>query len=641
MKTWKLALSGLGVVAAVVTPAAAGPRERDVWYAFVADGKRYGQQHVVVSKRADGAYRYQVRTRVLLNLFGIQEQETVSESEWVVDEAYQPAAIKVRIEMATAKRSVSGRVEDGMLVIRSDDSEERPKTFELAAGLIPDVCLDDWLMDRAAGAAELGVGIIRSEDCCQDEVKLKRGAVDGEGSVWQMAVEGTQAQGDLRFDRDGLVREMKLERPKLHFVRCSEEEARDIDYRVMGGREVLVFPIGREIGNVARLTELTVRLKWKDIPLDRFELEDRRQKLVRHEERDGRHEAVVRVSAPAAVESDRPFPIEDAELAPYLAETRFIKPQDAKIKAQAQEIVAGKKTALEAVRALAKWVSEYVVASMPAETLSGPEVLERKTGKCSEYTTLFASLARAVGIPTRVALGERMMGDRWGGHVWNEVYVGEWIPVDASVNEVGESFALLKFIHSDTVLGTQALRWALTESLEIEVEDVKARPAPLAERYATGIEGRTYTNVDYGCRLSAPVEGWTLEDASTAGATVIRFRIPERDEVQIHLVVFGLPGNVTPKVIIDGRLGLFGARYKGFEVELDEARQVGDCEAQMIRFRRAPGGDETGTMKTTEVVWVCGTSGYLLNIIAPASGHDEFLPAFEELLGRFERLGEE
>jgi hypothetical protein len=42
-----------------------------------------------------------------------------------------------------------------------------------------------------------------------------------------------------------------------------------------------------------------------------------------------------------------------------------------------------------------------------------------------------------------------------------------------------------------------------------------------------------------------------------------------------------------------------------------------------------------------EVVWVCAASGYLLNIIAPASGHDEFLPDFEKLLARFEHLGEE
>jgi hypothetical protein len=113
---------------------------------------------------------------------------------------------------------------------------------------------------------------------------------------------------------------------------------------------------------------------------------------------------------------------------------------------------------------------------MIAETLSGPEVLQSKQGKCSEYTTLFASLARSLGIPTRVVFGERMVGGHWVGHVWCEVYAGRWITVDANAGEVGGSMALLKFGHSDTVLGNQPLRWALTESLDISIDGFKMRP---------------------------------------------------------------------------------------------------------------------------------------------------------------------
>ena len=40
------------------------------------------------------------------------------------------------------------------------------------------------------------------------------------------------------------------------------------------------------------------------------------------------------------------------------------------------------------------------------ETLSGPEVLQCRNGKCSEFSTLFASLARSLGIPTRIVLGD-------------------------------------------------------------------------------------------------------------------------------------------------------------------------------------------------------------------------------------------
>ena len=126
---------------------------------------------------------------------------------------------------------------------------------------------------------------------------------------------------------------------------------------------------------------------------------------------------------------------------------------------------------------------------MIAETLTGPEVLACRKGKCSEYSTLFASLARAVGIPTRIALGERMMPGQWGGHMWNEVYVGRWIPVDASVNEVGTSFALVKLIDHESVEGTQPLRRALPASFGIAIKDHRSKASSLAGKFKTGIAG--------------------------------------------------------------------------------------------------------------------------------------------------------
>ena len=50
------------------------------------------------------------------------------------------------------------------------------------------------------------------------------------------------------------------------------EEARDIAYRKMDGSDVLMFPLGKEVGPHERLESLTVELKWKDIPFERFRL---------------------------------------------------------------------------------------------------------------------------------------------------------------------------------------------------------------------------------------------------------------------------------------------------------------------------------------------------------------------------------
>lgn len=63
---------------------------------------------------------------------------------------------------------------------------------------------------------------------------------------------------------------------------------------------------------------------------------------------------------------------------------------------------------------------------------------DSKTGNCTEFHSLFISLARSVGIPSRFAIGASIPSDRNEGgidgyHCWAEFYAdGKWWPVDIS-----------------------------------------------------------------------------------------------------------------------------------------------------------------------------------------------------------------
>ena len=632
----------VSIVLAVGAAAYGQPRERDVWHAYLADGQRYGGVHTTVTKLPDGNFRYAVESRVLIDLFGAQKQEMTGRTEYVVTPGYEPVSMTSTRRLASGEISASARARDGSLHITTESGDSKhTRTIDLTGGLIPEVCLDDWLHEQSADREKATVRVFRDEGWSVETVTLTRRSRDASGSLWHVEPAGEIGRGTVAFDADGIMRETQLEVPKMHLRRCTAEQAADIDYRVLDGRYVLTFPLDADISGPERLTELTVKLTWKDIPLEQFELEDWRQRLLVKSERGGDYEAILRIDPPRELKSDHSYPCDDKKLAPYLAETHFIKPKHEGIAAAARKVVADKKTALAAVRALSKWVHGYIEGALIAETLSGPDVLARQTGKCSEYSTLFASLARSVGIPARIALGERMVAGQWMGHMWNEAYVGEWIPVDASSNEVGHTFALLKFIHSDSVMGTQSLRWALTDSLDISIESFKLRPSKLAEKYRTGIEGNVYTNTDFACRLTAPVKDWTIADKSKPGVVTIRFRIPDRDDVNIHFVAFGLPPGTEPKTIIDARQNLFRGRYEDFAVQMDEACDVDGAKGHTIRFRRAALGDETKPMLTTEVVWQRGSFGYLLNLIADEQAHEEYAPRFQKLLAGYEYLKDE
>jgi hypothetical protein len=287
--------------------------------------------------------------------------------------------------------------------------------------------------------------------------------------------------------------------------------------------------------------------------------------------------------------------------------------------------------------------------SLIAETLSGPEVLQSKQGKCSEYAVLFASVARSVGIPTRIVLGMRLACGCWVGHMWNEAYVGRWITVDASADEVGSGPALLKLVHSDCVMGTASIRWGLTDSLEVTVEAFDPPATALAGSYKTGVDGPVYTNVEYACRLTAPDRSWSPKETPAKQSPlsalgfkpppVIRFKIPNRDDVFIHFVpISGLPSTLTPAMLVEARAARFKTLYKGYEVLKNADYPLQRMTGRIFVFRRNGSTKEAATMKTTEVLWNDGTSCFLLNLIADEKSHDEYAAQFFKLLGSFATL---
>ena len=79
----------------------------------------------------------------------------------------------------------------------------------------------------------------------------------------------------------------------------------------------------------------------------------------------------------------------------------------------------------------------FKVAFAPAN-----EVAENLSGDCTEHAVLAAAMSRAVGIPSRVAIGlifvdnPRQKIKGFGFHAWHEVYVNQrWVALDSTFDE--------------------------------------------------------------------------------------------------------------------------------------------------------------------------------------------------------------
>jgi hypothetical protein len=148
------------------------------------------------------------------------------------------------------------------------------------------------------------------------------------------------------------------------------------------------------------------------------------------QQRDGNRIVITRESPPYGG-AER---LATEERTQFLAADAFIQSDDPEIEDWAGRI-AGDGSDLDKARNLSKWVFENLTKSPTLSLPSAREILEQRVGDCNEHAVLFTALARAAGIPTRIATGLTYMGGQFYYHAWPEVFVGRWLALDPTLGQ--------------------------------------------------------------------------------------------------------------------------------------------------------------------------------------------------------------
>ncbi len=120
---------------------------------------------------------------------------------------------------------------------------------------------------------------------------------------------------------------------------------------------------------------------------------------------------------------------EEAALAP----NAFIQSDDKNIVDLSAKAAGEQTDAFAAARLLERWVRENVkFKNLGTPFASAREVAQRLEGDCTEHGVLLAALARAAGIPARVVSGLVYYQGSFVGHLWTEVYIDRWVPLDGT-----------------------------------------------------------------------------------------------------------------------------------------------------------------------------------------------------------------
>ena len=143
---------------------------------------------------------------------------------------------------------------------------------------------------------------------------------------------------------------------------------------------------------------------------------------------------------------------------PFTKETEFI-PTGGEVRKIALEATKGKTTIAEKHKAIYDWVVENTKRDPSVQgcgTGIVDEVLAKRSGKCTDLSSVYVALARSVGIPAREVFGLRLgknegESDLTGGHhCWAEYYQPGygWIQTDPA--------DVLKFVYVNNIALEQA-----------------------------------------------------------------------------------------------------------------------------------------------------------------------------------------
>jgi hypothetical protein len=125
----------------------------------------------------------------------------------------------------------------------------------------------------------------------------------------------------------------------------------------------------------------------------------------------------------------------------WLRPELFLESDAPEIVAEATKAAAGATEPRLIAERLTRYVNALLEKKPTVSLPSALEVLRTRVGDCNEHTALYVAMARALGLPARIAVGLVYVRGGFYYHAWPEVYIQEgrgrglWLPVDPTLNQ--------------------------------------------------------------------------------------------------------------------------------------------------------------------------------------------------------------
>lgn len=480
-----------------------GSTEREIWEVAMMQGSRVGYSRTVIrrlNENGQGRVLIEGAMHLAIRRFGTP---MTMEIRFASIETADGALLGCEsvISQAAATVVTKGRVADGNLELQTTTAGKTTRTTipwssEIGGFYAVQQSLLRKPMEpgerRTVRALEPGTTSISTTDL----VARDRETVDLLGTQSELlridtttTLENQTIRGNLWVDRDGEIWKTRTDMLDLQQIRVAKEEAlraaepgqldfawntaipvdralerphatRRVRYRVRleGGNPAEVFASGpsQQVRSIdAQTAEITVVALRPD-----------RSNAAGLSGGDGKGAAGSGQSADLPTAEDR-------------EPNNWIQSDDAAIVVAANEAAGKIDDPWQAALALERCARERIRRPGFSQAFdTAADVMRSGEGDCTEHAVLLAALARARGIPARVAIGLIYSKQSFLYHMWSELYIhGQWIPMDATLAQGGIGAAHLKLTHSN-LAGASALTCFLPVAqvigrLRIEIIEVE------------------------------------------------------------------------------------------------------------------------------------------------------------------------
>lgn len=207
------------------------------------------------------------------------------------------------------------------------------------------------------------------------------------------------------------------------------------------------------------LSELRVRLGG--VPLRGFNLDGGRQRL--------RRDTLIVEREPDSLLTTRRATVQGLAREAFadLRAEPFLEVGHPEIVAIARRLTAWDNDRSTVARRINKWVHDSIRKEVTVGIPSALQVLRTRRGDCNEHAQLFVAIARAAGIPARVASGLTYLDGKFYYHAWPEVSLRGWVAVDPTFGQFPADASHLRFVTGG--LNRQAELLRLVGGLTIDV----------------------------------------------------------------------------------------------------------------------------------------------------------------------------